>query len=447
MEGEKQTGTPALRGECSPPPKVVDFAFNGMTSNGADSQKVTTPEPQPSPFPTRLVVDDGLDEDEQHHAGGSDYAMSTYPKVQASHRVEYPYHKGHGDDATIDSARTLYAEAVEYDTENGRQYCGDYFMPIDQDEQTRQYVVHQVYLKAFNLELTTVPLDDPTYILDIGTGIGEWAIGMAEKYPDCEVFGTDIAPIQPTQQVPFNIEFHIENAEDEWIRPPDSVDLVHIREMAGAFADWEFVYQQAFNCIKPGGWIEVLDFDDFYSDKNFLSFYPPSSAAHVLMQGILQAAEAMGRSRGIEHLNPELLEEVGFEDIKQQVLDLGVGMRANPSYGNFWLVAILTGLEAYCLRPLTQGLGWDPNYVKELCDKVAQETKALAEDAMKSNGFATRVRVLTGRKPLGAGGPELGQWTSAKALNENGDIEGYSGGDDSTIGSRSANTLRSEGTI
>lgn len=43
--------------------------------------------------------------------------------------------------------------------ENGRQYCGDYFMPIDQVEQTRQYVIHQVYLKTFNLELTTIPLD------------------------------------------------------------------------------------------------------------------------------------------------------------------------------------------------------------------------------------------------------------------------------------------------
>jgi len=73
-------------------------------------------------------------------------------------------------------------------------------MPIDQTEQTRQYVLHQVFLKVFDLELTTVALDQPGYILDIGTGIGEWAIGMAEKYPEAEVFGTDICPIQPTHQ-------------------------------------------------------------------------------------------------------------------------------------------------------------------------------------------------------------------------------------------------------
>jgi len=38
------------------------------------------------------------------------------------------------------------------------------------------------------------------------------------------------------------------------------------------------------------------------------------------------------------------------------------------------------------------------------------------------------------------------RWTTSVALGEDGEID-YSGGDDSTIGSHSGNTLRSEDTV
>lgn len=376
----------------------------------------------------------GYEEEEERpgHAR-SVYAMSTYPTVQPAHQVEYPFEYGM-DAATIDSSRTLYAEDVDYIEEYGRTYCGDYYMPIDETEQTRQYVVHQVFLKLFDLELTTVPLDNPQYILDIGTGIGEWAIGMAEKYPRCEVFGTDIAPIQPTDQVPLNIEFHIENAEDEWIRPMDAVDLVHIRSMDGCFTDWSFIYSQAFMCIKPGGWIEVIDWDDLFSDDNYLSFFPEGSAAHILTKASIEAAERAGRPRGV-HMNKDLLIQAGFVDIKEQVYDLGIGSRENASYGKFWLFSIVTGIEAQCLRLLTKYLDMDEKYVRGLCDTVSKETKAIADDPDRLSSFVVKLRVMVGRKPL-----VPGQWT-AKGLAENGELNDYSG-DESTIGGRSVRTMQ-----
>jgi len=386
---------------------------------------------------TGLEVDEDDDDeaDDEPETARSVYAMSMYPGVGPAYQVEHPYENGQ-DSATIDSARTLYAEDFDFVIENGRQYCGDYFLPIDQTEQTRQYVIHQVYLKLFNLELTTVPLENPRYILDIGTGIGEWAIGMAEKYPQCEVFGTDIAPIQPTHQVPFNIEFHIENAEEEWIRPADAVDLVHLRNMEGAFSDWSFVYNQAFACIKPGGWIEVIDWEDFFADKNYLSFYPEGSAPYVLTKAVLEAAELAGKPRDSRHLNKDLLLEAGFVDIRETGYDLGIGSRENSSYGKFWLFSIVTGIEAGALRLLTKYLGWDPDEVHELCEKVARETRTVADDPARVDAFVVKLRVISGRKPA-----DPGQWTAAGRLNQNGDKE--HSGDESTIGER---TVRSEET-
>ncbi len=339
-----------------------------------------------------------------------------------------------------DSARTLYAEDFDFVVEHGRQYCGDYFLPIDQTEQTRQYVIHQVYLKLFNLELTTTPLTNPRYILDIGTGIGEWAIGMAEKYPHCEVFGTDIAPIQPTHQVPFNIEFHIENAEDEWIRPADTVDLVHIRNMEGAFSDWAFVYSQAYACIKPGGWIEVIDWEDFFADRNYASFFPEGSAPRVLISAVLEAAERAGKPRDSRHLNTDLLVDAGFVDIRETVYDLGIGSRESASYGKFWLFSIVTGIEASCLRLLTKYLGWDAGDVRELCERVAQETRAVADDVDRLEAFVVKLKVVAGRKPTGTTPTEEGGWVARRLGNG----EGREGsGDESTIGGR---TIRSEET-
>lgn len=114
--------------------------------------------------------------------------------------------------ARSSSSRSLYDEELDYVIENGRRYCGDCIFPNDELEQDRLRLVHQVFLNVFNFELTSVALENPKHILDIGTGTGEWAIGMAELFPDCEVVGVDISAIQPTA-VPHNVFFEIDDCE------------------------------------------------------------------------------------------------------------------------------------------------------------------------------------------------------------------------------------------
>jgi SAM-dependent methyltransferase len=324
--------------------------------------------------------------------------------------------------------------------ENGRRYCGDYYLPCDEDEQTREWLIHSVYRDLFHSELTTVPLEDPKYVLDIGTGIGEWATDFAEKHPDCQVFGTDIAPLQPTGQVPVNVEWNLEDAEVDWARPPDMFDLVHLRNMAGAFADWPFIYEQAYHCIRPGGWIEVLDFDDHKAFKNFVSFFPAGSPAHILTNSLQRAHVISGRPKDVSHMDEKCLVDAGFVDIQTSTYDLPIGHRENPVFGNKWLLALCMGIEGIFLRSLTTHLGMEVEYVRQLCQALTNETRRLAEDPVRAKGFVVKLRVIVGKKPS-----VPGQWT-ARALAENGEISDYSG-DESTIGSRSVLTIRSEETI
>src|SRR6266487_3619718 len=128
------------------------------------------------------------------------------------------------------STRSLYDTDLEYYVENNRRYVPNYFMPNDEDEQLRLQILHQVYLSMLNSKLTTVPLTNPAKILDIGTGTGEWAIGMAETYPQADVTGVDLSAIQPTT-IPRNAFFEIFDAEeeDDWTYPENFFDLIHFR--------------------------------------------------------------------------------------------------------------------------------------------------------------------------------------------------------------------------
>lgn len=324
------------------------------------------------------------------------------------------------DSATLGSNRSMFGkDEPDWVWEHGRRYSKDYSMPNDLSEQVRQFAIHQVYLKLFDGELTTVPLDDPKYVVDVGTGIGEWAIDVSEKYPGCEVFGTDIAAIQPPTSS-LNVEFLIEDAEEEWIWPANTVDLVHLRNMAGAFSSWSFIYQQAFACIKPGGYIEVLDFDEHKSMKNFVSWFPEGSAVEVVTTALRRASVMDGRPKGVDHLNRQLLADAGFVDIEERQYDIPLDRNENEKIGDLWLFVCATGVEATCLRLLTRYMGWDRDYFRNLCNSVSEELKKMANDPARAKGFVVKLRVLVGRKPEVPPAAGVSRWMAVRSAGNAG---------------------------
>lgn len=45
----------------------------------------------------------------------------------------------------------------------------------------------------------------------MATGVGDWAIEMGDLFPDSQVLGNDLSPIQP-DMVPPNVSFFIDDA-------------------------------------------------------------------------------------------------------------------------------------------------------------------------------------------------------------------------------------------
>lgn len=47
-------------------------------------------------------------------------------------------------------------------------------------------------------------------------------------------------------RVPPNVQFEVEDMEEEWTYPDNYFDYIHMRSMSGSFMDWDKVIEQAY---------------------------------------------------------------------------------------------------------------------------------------------------------------------------------------------------------
>ena len=94
-----------------------------------------------------------------------------------------------------------------------RQHAA-YAFPNDTPEQERLELQGECIKRLLNDRLYLAPLstsNPPRAILDVATGVGDWAIEMGDLFPTSTVIGTDLSPIQPAE-VPPNVHFFVEDA-------------------------------------------------------------------------------------------------------------------------------------------------------------------------------------------------------------------------------------------
>lgn len=89
-----------------------------------------------------------------------------------------------------------------------------YHYPNDTPEVDRlefQYDILKVILDGRNYLAPWSQANPPRKVLDIATGTGCWAIDMGDEFPEAQIIGTDLSPIQ-NNLVPPNVQFVIDDA-------------------------------------------------------------------------------------------------------------------------------------------------------------------------------------------------------------------------------------------
>ncbi|KAJ5864248.1 uncharacterized protein N7529_006164 [Penicillium soppii] len=239
-------------------------------------------------------------------------------------------------DTTSSYTASLLSDVKNFTYENGRRYHsyreGMYLLPNDEPEQDRQDLLHHVRNLVLHGRLFRAPLSDNIQrILDIGTGTGIWAIDAADAFPSAEVIGTDLSPIQPSW-VPPNCRFIVDDAEADWLYSRSQpFDYIHARDMGGAIADWSRLLAQSFQHLRPGGWIELCEFEVMLrSDDDSIAIAP--TLCEFLGHLVLASMQFKRPMNIAEHHRRHLI-EAGFEDVRDEVYKV----RPLPRLYLYWL--------------------------------------------------------------------------------------------------------------
>ncbi|PSN62667.1 S-adenosyl-L-methionine-dependent methyltransferase [Corynespora cassiicola Philippines] len=301
------------------------------------------------------------------------------------------------------STKSVNQSIFDYVRENGRTYhryqAGSYPFPNDAYENERldlQYEILKVLFKGRNF---FAPLKDPKRILDIGTGTGKWAIEMGNTFPNAEVTGTDLSPIQP-EWVPNNVKFVIDDAnEEDWMLDP--MDYIHTRILLGCFEDFREIIQKSFRYLKPGGWLESHEYmPTVYCDDGTMG---PDFGFSDWTQTQDKAAMNLGKPLRIANKLKRWYEQAGFVDVHEEVFKLPINSwPKDPQWkmlGRFNETNLLDGLQAFSLQLFQKGLEWTKDEIEVYLVNVR---KAISDRNVHAYH---KIYVVWGRKP---GENELG---------------------------------------
>ncbi|CAI0650284.1 unnamed protein product [Colletotrichum noveboracense] len=303
--------------------------------------------------------------------------------IAADPGVEETDNESQAETNSLRSSTASLSESIsEYRRLHGRTYTQktEYWGPNDEKQNEGLEINHYWMTLFLNDRLFLAPIgDSPQHVLDVGTGTGIWAIDFADEFPSAEVIGVDISPIQPSW-VPPNCKFQIDDIEQEWTFPADFFDFVHIRNLEGSVSDWPRLYREALHSMKPGGYIEVKEFD--IEVRSQVQEIDESHPYKAWAKNICAACDKLGKT-GKQCVDPGIahnLREAGFVDIVEKKWPIPIGSWPNDpllkEVGTGFLEYLDQSLEGFGTFLLKEIMGWE---YAEAIVFIAEKRKALKD--------------------------------------------------------------------
>ncbi|KAH7473717.1 hypothetical protein FOMA001_g12049 [Fusarium oxysporum f. sp. matthiolae] len=240
-------------------------------------------------------------------------------------------------------------------------------------------------------------IDKLKRVLDVGTGTGSGQCihpDFADEHPDAEVIGTDLSPIQP-RWVPPNVKFELEDATKDWTRPENHFDLVHVRFLIGAIADWGTLFKEASHRCKPGGFVESGEINPtFYSDNGTID---DVGALQTWNRLVIESGKGFGRSFTDIENDVQLFREAGLVDVKSFDFKTPIGGWPKDEkmrkVGQFLRASIENDLERYAMMAWHHIMNWPKDEYQVFLMNMRKAFKD-----KRIHGYM-RVRYVYDRKP------------------------------------------------
>ncbi|KAF4490460.1 Phosphoethanolamine N-methyltransferase 3 [Fusarium agapanthi] len=152
-------------------------------------------------------------------------------------------------------------------------------------------------------------------------------VDYADEHPNTAVIGTDLSTVQP-DWVPPNLKFEIDDCTKPWTWDANTFDFVHMRYLFGAIRDWTSLFKEAYNAVKPGGWVESCESEPMtHSDDGTVKDDGSTALGGTWDKMFIEGGKATGCSLSVltEDLQMKAMKEAGFVDIQETFYKIPFG--------------------------------------------------------------------------------------------------------------------------
>lgn len=278
----------------------------------------------------------------------------------------------------ISAGTSLTSSTTNYRFEHGRRYHaykdGIYNLPNDEQEANRLELQHHIWYITFNGKLHLAPVPKKVeQVLDVGCGTGAWAIDFATAYPDSQVLGTDLSPIQPTN-IPENCHFLIDDATADWAFGRQ-FNYIHVRTMTVGISDWTRFFEQSWNNLQPGGWLELQEWiGPLRCDDGSC---PPDCTLMQWANLMREAAAKAGIDFNAATRFSSQLQDQGFVNVQEIRGKWAIGTwpkgKREKKIGEMFRRDLHDGVDGGSMRFFSNQLGWSADRIRTYLDEVKKE--------------------------------------------------------------------------
>jgi trans-aconitate methyltransferase len=119
------------------------------------------------------------------------------------------------------------------------------------------------------------------------------------------------------------VKFYVDDLEQSWdYKDDERFDFIHWRSLCGSTSNWSRVYQQAFESLKPGAWLEVQEYDAWvYSSDDPEMKEAPATLDWV--EKLSLVSKVVGKPLNVAQFQKKWMEDAGFVDVQERVFKVG----------------------------------------------------------------------------------------------------------------------------